>query len=312
MLDLLFSGITYGSIIALGAIGLTLISSILNFFNFAYGDLFSLGAFITFLFLGLLGDWGTFLGLSFGWSLVASALLSIVVMLVVTLLIDRFYFKPLRGLGVTPLFMALASLGLSFIIRAIINIAWGPEVRYYSSAIQIAKKLPLGIRVKPDDFFIVITTFALVFLVYLFLKKTRIGKAMRAMSDNPVLSRASGVETGRVIMWTWIIAGTLITVAGTLYGIQVQLRPIMGWHFLIPLFVAVIMGGVGSFWGALVGGMVIGISEEMITGVMQNLLYAMQIDADMSVYKPAVAFVLVVIILLFRPHGIFGTKERGA
>ncbi len=310
MADLFVSGIIYGSIIALGAIGLTLISSILNFFNFAYGDLFSLGAFVTLLFLGLLGDWQPFPGLSFGWGLVFGTLLSVLIMLGVILLIDRFYFKPLRNVGVTPLFMSLASLGLAFILRAVINIVWGPEVRYYSTAIQISKKLPLGVRAKPDELFIVICALVLVALVYLFLKRTRMGKAMRAMSDNPVLAKASGVETNRVIMWTWIIAGALITVAGTLYGIQVQLRPIMGWHFLIPLFVAVIMGGVGSFWGAMIGGMVIGISEEMITGLFQNAFNSMGIEADMSVYKPAVAFVLVVAILLLRPHGIFGKRER--
>lgn len=310
MADLLVSGIIYGSIVALGAIGLTLISSILNFFNFAYGDLFTLGAFVTLLFLGLLGDWGTFLGLSFGWGLVVSTFLSVLVMVAVILLIDRLFFKPLRNLGVTPLFMSLASLGLAFILRAIINIAWGPEIRYYSAAIQISRKLPLGIRVKPDEFFIVICALVLVAVVYLFLKKTRMGKAMRAFSDNPTLAKASGVETNRVITWTWIIAGALITVAGTLYGIQVQLRPIMGWHFLIPLFVAVIMGAVGSFWGALIGGMVIGVSEELITGLIQNTFNSMQIEADMSVYKPAVAFVLVVVILILKPHGIFGKEER--
>ena len=151
--------------------------------------------------------------------------------------------------------------------------------------------------------------FALVTAVYFFLKKTRMGKAMRAMSDNRILAKASGIETTRVIKWTWVIAGILITVAGTLYGIQVQLRPVMGWHFLIPLFVAVIMGGIGSFWGAMIGGLIIGISEEMITGLLQNFVHILHLDADMSVYKPAVAFVLVVVILLLRPHGIFGKKE---
>jgi len=309
MADLLVSGIIYGSIIALGAIGLTLISSILNFFNFAYGDMFSLGAFVTLLFLGLLPEWGTFLGLSFGCSLVLATFFSVVIMLLVILVIDRFFFKPLRRFGASSLFMSLASLGLAFIIRAVVNLVWGPEIRYYSAAIQISRKLPLGIRVKPDEFFVVLCALTLVVLVYLFLKRTRMGKAMRAMSDNAVLAKASGVETNRVIMWTWIIAGALITVAGTLYGIQVQLRPIMGWHFLIPLFVAVIMGGVGSFWGAMIGGMVIGISEEMITGSIQNMFDAMAIEANMSVYKPAVAFVLVVIILLLKPHGIFGKEE---
>ena len=309
MADLLVSGIIYGSIIALGAIGLTLISSILNFFNFAYGDMFSLGAFVTLLFLGLLPDWGPFVGLSFGWSLVVATLFSVVIMLIVILVIDRFFFKPLRTFGASSLFMSLASLGLAFIIRAVVNLVWGPEIRYYSTAIQISKKLPLGIRVKSDELFVVMCALTLVVLVYLFLKRTRMGKAMRAMSDNAVLAKASGVETNRVIMWTWIIAGVLITVAGTLYGIQVQLRPIMGWHFLIPLFVAVIMGGVGSFWGAMVGGMVIGVSEEMVTGTIQNIFDAMAIETNMSVYKPAVAFVLVVIILLLKPHGIFGKKE---
>jgi len=309
MADLLVSGIIYGSIIALGAIGLTLISSILNFFNFAYGDLFTLGAFVTLLFLGLFGNSGTIAGLSFGWGLVLATLLSVVIMVVVVLLMDRLFFKPLRDIGVTPLFMSLASLGLAFILRAIINIFWGPEVRYYSPAIQISRRLPLGIRVKPDELFVVICALVLVALVYMFLKRTKMGKAMRAFSDNSVLAKASGVETNKVIMWTWVIAGALITVAGTLYGIQVQLRPIMGWHFLIPLFVAVIMGAVGSFWGAMIGGMVIGISEEMITGLIQNTFNSMQIEADMSVYKPAVAFVLVVAILLLKPHGIFGKRE---
>ena len=309
MADLFVSGIIYGCIIALGAIGLTLLSSILNFFNFAYGDMFSLGAFMTFLFLGIIGDGGTFWGLSFGWGFVASVSCSIVFMLGCVLLIDRFFFRPLRQLEVTPLFMSIASLGLAFIVQAVIHIAWGPEVRYYSNAIQISKKLPLGIRIKPDEVFIMICAFALVTAVYLFLKKTRMGKAMRAMSDNRILAKASGIETKRVIMWTWVIAAILITVAGTLYGIQVQLRPVMGWHFLIPLFVAVIMGGIGSFWGAMIGGLIIGISEEMITGLLKNIVHILNLDADMSVYKPAVAFVLVVLILLLRPHGIFGKKE---
>ena len=135
------------------------------------------------------------------------------------------------------------------------------------------------------------------------------GKAMRAVSDNKILAQTSGVDTGRVIMWTWIVSGILAGVAGTFYGIQVQLSPIMGWNFLIPLFVAVIMGGVGSFWGALLGGMTIGISEELITGLIQNTFNALTIQANISVYKPAIAFVFVVIILLLRPYGLFGRKE---
>ena len=309
MADLLVSGLVFGSIITLGAIGLTLMSDILGFFNFAYGEYFTLGAYLSFLFLQILPNMGTFKGLSFGFSMVVSVLLSTGLTIVVVLLVDYFFFKPLRRMGVSSLFMALASLGISFIIRALINIIWGPKVRYYSTAIQISRNLPFGIHLKMEELIIIISTIILVAAVYLFLKRTKMGKAMRAVSDNNTLAMASGVDSNRVIMWTWIVSGGLAGIAGTFYGIQVQLRPTMGWEFLIPLFVAVIMGTIGNFWGALVGGMVIGISEELITGIIQNLFNSVNISADVSVYKPAIAFVFVIIILLFKPYGIFARKE---
>ena len=309
MADLFVSGLVYGSIITLGAIGLTLMSDILGFFNFAYGEYFTLGAYLTFLFLQLLPSMGLFKGLSFGFSMILALIISTGLTIIVVLLVDYFFFKPLRKMGVSSLFMALASLGISFIIRALINIIWDPKVRYYSTAIQISRKLPFGIRLKMEELVIIISTIILVAIVYLFLKRTKMGKAMRAVSDNNTLAMASGVDSNRVIMWTWIVSGGLAGIAGTFYGVQVQLRPTMGWEFLIPLFVAVIMGGIGNFWGALVGGMVIGISEELITGLIQNLFNSMNIAADVSVYKPAIAFVFVIIILLFKPYGIFARKE---
>jgi len=309
VVDLLISGIIYGSIITLGAIGLTLMSDILNFFNFAYGDFFTLGAFCTLAFIGFLPDLGTFSHLSFGWSMVIAIILSIGVTVLIMLFFDYLFFKRLRDLGVTSLFMSLASLGVSFVIRAIINIIWGPKVRYYSTTIQISKTLPFGIRMKPDEMVILLCAFILVFSIFYYLRQTKMGKAMRAVSDNKILAQASGIDNKHVIMWTWIISGVLAAVAGTFYGIQVQLSPTMGWNFLIPLFVAVIMGGVGSFWGALLGGMTIGIAEELITGLIQNTFTLMEIQANISVYKPAVAFVFVIIILLLKPYGILGKKK---
>lgn len=308
-MDLLLSGIIYGSIITLGAIGLTLMSDILNFFNFAYGDFFTLGAYCTMAFVVILPGMGTFSGLSFGWGMVLAIFISIIVTVSTMILFEFLFFKRLREIGVSSLFMSLASLGIAFIIRAVVNIIWGPKVRYYSSTIQKSRILPLGMSLKPDEGVILICAFILLFLVYFFFKYTRTGKAMRAVSDNKVLAQASGVDTYRVIVWTWIVSGTLAAIGGTFYGIQVQLSPTMGWSFLIPLFVAVIMGGVGSFWGALLGGMTIGISEELITGLIQNMFTAVDIKANVSVYKPAVAFVLVVIILLLKPHGLLGKKE---
>ncbi|MBN1834838.1 MAG: branched-chain amino acid ABC transporter permease [Spirochaetales bacterium] len=310
MADLLVSGIIYGSIITLAAIGLTLMSDILKFFNFAYGDFFSLGAYGTLLMLGLLPQWAPFAGLSFGWGLILSLLIGILITVAVMLLFEWLFFRRLRQLGVSSLFVSIASLGVAFAIRAVINIAWGPKVRYYSNVIQISRELPLGIRITSDEIVILVSALVLVVLVYLFLKRTRMGKSMRAFSDNVVLAAASGVSTRKVILWTWIISGVLVAVAGTFYGIEVQLSPGMGWSFLIPMFVAVIMGGIGSFWGALVGGMTIGISEELITGLVQNLVNTLEIQADISVYKPAVAFIFVVLILLLKPYGIFGKRER--
>lgn len=309
MLDLLISGIVYGGIITLGAIGLTLMSDILGFFNFAYGEYFALGAYGTLMLTGVFNSSSTFKGLTFGWSMVASVFISAIITIAIILLIDFIFFRPLRKRGVTPLFMALASLGVSFVIRAAINIIWGPKVRYYSNAIQLSREMPFGIHITNEEIVILVSTFSLVILVYLFLKNTRIGKSMRAVSNNELLAKVCGINTEVVIVWTWILSGVLAAIAGTFYGIRVQLRPIMGWEFLIPLFVAVIMGGIGNFWGAMVSGMIIGISEELITGLVQNLLNSMNITADVSVYKPAVAFILVVLILLLKPYGLFGRKE---
>lgn len=308
MFDLLISGIIYGSIITLGAIGLTLMSDIMGFFNFSYGEYFSLGAYCTLLFLGILPQWGTFPGLSFGWGMLLAILFSMALTILVMLLADTLFFKKLRVMGATPLFLALASLGLSFMLRALIYITWGPEVKYYTSIIQMSLELPLGIFIKADEIFIFFSAMALVVLVYIFLNKTKMGKAMRAMSCNLTLAKASGIQTGKVIAWTWIISGILVSVAGTLYAIAVQLRPDMGWTFLIPLFVAVIMGGIGSFWGAMIGGMTIGITEELMSGLLQDLFFALDLNVDMSIYRPAIAFIFVVVVLLFRPHGIFGKK----
>ncbi|HHU76522.1 MAG TPA: branched-chain amino acid ABC transporter permease [Firmicutes bacterium] len=308
LVDLLISGLVYGSIITVGAIGLTLMSDILDFFNFAYGDFFTLGAFTTLAFLSVVPGQGTFAGLSFGWSMVLAVLLAALVTVMVMLAFDYLFFRRLRNMGVSSLFMSIASLGVSFIIRSIIFMIWGPKVRYYSSEVQLSKEF-LGISIRPDNLFILLSSLLLVAAVYYFLKSSRIGKALRSVSDNKALAQASGMQPSLMIMCTWIICGILAGVGGTLFGIQVQLNPNMGWNFLIPMFVAVIMGGIGSFWGALIGGMTIGITEELVTGLIQNLVTAMELQINVSAYKPAVAFIFVIVILLLRPYGLFGKPQ---
>jgi branched-chain amino acid transport system permease protein/neutral amino acid transport system permease protein len=155
----------------------------------------------------------------------------------------------------------------------------------------------MGVKIRPDQILILVTVFGLVALLHLFLQKTKLGKAMRATADNMELALVSGIDTERVIILTWGIGGALAAAGGILYGIDVQLHPYMGWNFLIPLFAATILGTIGNIYGALVGGLVIGVAQQVSTAFM------------MPTYKPAVAFILMILILLVRPKGIFGGKD---
>ena len=159
-------------------------------------------------------------------------------------------------------------------------------------------RLPLGIKVRPDQILIIIIVAFLFLLLHLFLQKTKMGKAMRATADNMELALVSGIDTERVIIWTWGIGGALAAAGGILYGIDVQLHPGMGWNFLIPLFAATILGTIGNIYGALVGALVIGVAQQVSTAFM------------MPTYKPAVAFIIMILILLIRPKGIFGGSSR--
>ncbi|MCK5552641.1 MAG: branched-chain amino acid ABC transporter permease, partial [Deltaproteobacteria bacterium] len=141
------------------------------------------------------------------------------------------------------------------------------------------------------------TVLSLVVLLHLFLQRTKMGKAMRATADNMELARVSGIDTERVIIWTWGIGGALVAAGGILYGIDVQLHPYMGWNFLLPLFAATILGGIGNMYGALVGALVMGVAQQVSTAYL------------LPTYKPAVAFIVMILILLVRPQGIFGGRR---
>ncbi len=195
--------------------------------------------------------------------------------------------------------LAISALGASFIIRMIILIIWGADYRFYKPGLlRPAIALRFGIKIRPDQILILIIVFILVALLHFFLKKTKIGKAMRATADNMELARISGIDIERVIAWTWGISGGLAAAAGILYGIDVQLHPGLGWNFLLPLFAAAILGGVGNMYGALIGGLIMGVVQQVSTAFM------------LPTYKPAVAFIIMIILLLFRPQGIFGGRTK--
>lgn len=304
MAEMIVYGIVLGAIISLGAIGLTLVYGIIRFANFAHGDLMSAGAYIAFFITSTALPWAgfpnnTFGPFSFGWKMVIAFPVSMLAVGFMAILLDRLLYQKLRKKAANAVIMAMSSLGASFIIRMIILILWGSDFFFFRPGqLRPAIDLPLGIKIRADQILILFIVFLLITGLHLFLKKTTMGKAMRATADNMELARVSGIDTEKIMVWTWGIGGALAAAGGILYGIDVQLHPAMGWHFLIPLFAATILGTIGNMYGALIGGLVIGISQQVSTLFI------------MPTYKPAVAFVIMILILLFRPKGIFGGGDE--
>jgi branched-chain amino acid transport system permease protein len=303
MLELTVYGIVFGSIISLGAIGLTLVFGIIRFANFAHGDLMSIGAYVALFLvtdvLAWLGVPDTNFGmLSFGWRMLIALPVAMFIVACVAVALDRILYRKLRTKKSHAVILAMSSLGAAFIVRMLILIFWGADSLFYRPGmLRPAIDFPFGVKIRPDQILILFIVFGLVVLLHLYLQKTKMGKAMRATADNMELALVSGIDTERVIILTWGVGGALAAAGGILYGIDVQLHPYMGWNFLIPLFAATILGTIGNVYGALVGGLIIGVAQQVSTAFL------------LPTYKPAVAFVLMILILLVRPRGIFGGKD---
>jgi branched-chain amino acid transport system permease protein/neutral amino acid transport system permease protein len=277
-LQLVSFGVVLGAIIALGAVGVSLIFGILRFANFAHGDMMTLGAYLA---LVVVGPLALPMYVAFPLALAGTAL--------VVVGIDQVLFRRLRRTA--PVILLISSFGVALILRSAIQLVWGPDNVVYSSAIQLPWRVA-GLRIRPDHVTILAVTLALVVLLHLFLRYTRMGKAMRAMSDDPDLARVTGIDTERVVIWTWVMGGALAAAAGIFLGMDTRLNPLLGWNVLLPVFAAALLGGIGKPYGAIAGGFVIGIASEVSTMFMA------------PVYKPAVAFALIVILLIVRPTGL--------
>jgi branched-chain amino acid transport system permease protein len=300
MLEVIVYGIVLGSIIALGSIGLTLIWGITDLFNCAHGDQITVGAYLALLFGGLLSRIGPLSNpvgpFSFSWGLLISFIPAIIGSIGLAVLVDRLVYKRMRRAGAHFITAFIASIGVAWAMRGFIYIIWGADFHFYTTGLRGMVFLPAGIKLRVDEIFIMIVAWGAVAAVYLFLGRTKTGKALRALADNPNLARVSGINVERMLIWAWGIAGLLVAVSGVLYGIETQLRPEMGWIFLLPLFAAVILGGKGSITGALAGGLVLGLAQQVSTLFLT------------PTYKPAVAFIIMILVLIFRPKGIFGRR----
>jgi branched-chain amino acid transport system permease protein len=301
MLELIVYGIVLGSVIALGALGITLISRVANMSNFAHGDFMTAGAYVAFVVYGTLLRPVAVLQqkigpLSFGVGLLLAAIPAALITAGLAIFLDQRVYRPLRGRRAAPILLAMVSMGLAFSLRGVIYILWGPDFHFYFKGVRRMLFLPMGVKIRPDEIFIMIVAWGLVALTYVFLARTKMGKALRAVADNPGLAKIAGISTERIISWAWGISGALAAAAGILYGIQAQLKPEMGWTFLLPLFAAVTLGGIGSMAGALVGALTMGIAQQVSTAYL------------LPSYKPAVAFMIMVAVLLVKPEGIFGRR----
>jgi len=300
-LQFLADGLVAGAMIALGATGVTLTYSILRFANFAQGELVSWGGYLA---LSLAGWIGTLVSgsvdpvepLSVGWGVLVALLIAMPLTGLLAWLLDLVLFSRLRRRGAS-IALVMASFGASMALRALLEVVYSTRPAYFSRELQIALPVGYGIRVTPDQIALLVTTAILVAALHVTLTYTRIGRAMRAVSESPQLAQVVGIDVAQVIRITWFVGGGLACAAGVLLGLVVQIRPGMGFDLLLPMFAAAILGGVGSVPGALAGGLIIGVAEAVAVQVVG------------AQWRAAVAFVVLVSVLMLRPTGLSG---RGA
>jgi branched-chain amino acid transport system permease protein len=300
-LQFLADGIVMGSLIGLGAVGITLSYSILRFANFAHGEFIAWGTYMTLVLTAAIstlfgGHTSTIGPLSFGWPLLAASIAAAALTGGLAVSLDYVLFSKLRSKG-NAIVMVMASFGASMALRSFLEFVFTSRPAYFTRDIQMAVPLGLGIRLTPDQFFLIFLTMIIVISMDRFLNLSATGRAMRAVSENPTLARVVGVDVERVIRATWIIAGILATASGVMLGITVQIRPFMGFDLLLPLFAAAILGGIGSMPGAVLGGLIVGVAEAAAVQI---------VGAD---YRAAVAFMILIAVLLLKPSGLFGVRE---
>ena len=313
--------LSYGSQLALGAIFVTLIYGVLRFANFATGDMMSFGT----MFAVLLTFYFQSLGINFGF--LPTALLTIpfavIIMILYMLSIDKFVFSYYRIKKSPPVVLAMVSVGVMFVTQAIIRIIIGPFDRRFLDGEKFILKatefkemtgLNEGLTIKSTQAITIVVTVIVVSIMFWFLNKTKTGTSMRAYSDNEDLALLSGIDPKKVVLLTWVIAGILATVGGVLYGLDKSYKPFVYFNNMLPIFAAAIVGGIGNPLGAFLGGYVVAFGEILITYAYKKfftyiLPESLEPNSLMQLlstdYKFAVSFSILVIVLLFRPSGIF-------
>ncbi len=281
------NGTVSGSYYALGAVGLTLVYGILKLVNFAHGDMLTFGAYIAFAF-----------NVSIGMPILPSILIAVALTAALGVSFELAMWRPMRKKGAGLLQLLLMAIGLAFVIRNTIQLFASTEQRVLdvdrTSTVEF-----IGLRIGQTQLAVVITGVVVLGLIALMLKLTSLGRQMRALSDNFALAETTGIDTNRIVIVTWVFAGGLAGLAGVLYAAAIgSFTPNLGFFLLLSLFAAVILGGIGNAYGALIGGLVLGVAQEWST-----LLFE-------SRWKLAVGFVILILVLVVRPQGLFGREQK--
>lgn len=290
LVQLLVNGIITGSIIALAAVGISLIYGILRIVNFAHGDFLTYGAYVAFV-----------VNVTWGSSMVIAAVAAIVGVALLSLALDAVVWRPMRRKGAGMFTLLVTGVGVALVLRHVLFLVASAEPRTFDVDILRVYEIA-GVRLSKPQ----VISVAIAFLALLgsaaFLSRTFVGKTMRAVSDDADLAAISGVNVERVVRFTWVISGSLAGLGGVLAGLQSSgFDPNIGFSLILPVFAAVVLGGIGSAYGALVGGLVLGVAMEAST-------WSSLAGGLSPVWKPVVAFVVLIAMLLVRPYGLFGKQ----
>lgn len=283
----LVPGLTIGSVYALGAVGISMIFGILRFAHFAHGDLMTVGGYGV-----LTAVWfipvNPLLLLPFGIALSIAAALAV----------DHFFYKPLRKLP--TIYTVIASFGVALIFRSLVQLFWSSGNQVFTSGVRMPVVLFDTFRISELHMQVIVLTLIIAICLHFFLTRSKLGRAMRAVSDEPELAAVAGLDTERVIRWTWVIGASMAATAGVFAGMDTSMHPNLGWNLLLAMFAAAVLGGIGKPMGAIAGGLIIGIAEETMT-----FTWLSDEPLISPSYKSAVAFFIMVALLLFRPQGLF-------
>jgi branched-subunit amino acid ABC-type transport system permease component len=282
-------GLVTASVLAISAVGLSLQFGITNYINFAYGDFMALGAYITYVLNNEVLHWNIWVAIIFG-SLGVG---------VIAVILSRLILSPFARRFDKTFYVLIVTFGLSLILLNVMYAIWGASVRFYS--VPINRALHIGpMLLTAYQMIVMVIAIVLMIGVAVLLKTTRLGKSMRAMSDNTTLAMTSGIDTKMITTITWFLSGTMAGLAGAVLGLtEGNLTPAAGELFLFVIFAAVIVGGVGSIYGAMAGAVLIGLATEVSAAFIN------------PAYKLDIAFIILILTLLFRPSGLFARQGRG-